>query len=372
MKRTGNLYKEICDPTNLELAHRHARKGKGWYAEVMKVNNDLDRYLDELRESMISQSYETSEYQVFSRKEGTKVRDICKLPYYPDRIAQWAIMQVIEPYLIRNLISDTYSAIAGRGSHKAIDKLQKCLKSDVEGTQYCLKLDVKKFYANIDHDTLKGIYSKLFKDKELLWIIGEIIDSTEGDVGIPIGNYISQWSGNIYLSSFDHWLKEVKGIKHYFRYMDDMIILGSSKEELHKLRLEIEEYLSQNLKLHLKDNWQVFPVDSDRGIDFIGYRVFRDYTLLRKSIAKNFKKKMLEIAQKIEDGREINFHDYCSAYSYKGWLMHCNCHNLLTRYLDPIQPYLDEYYRKEIKPHERKKNRSERTVSSQTFSDSNY
>lgn len=368
MKRAGNLYSEICDSSNLELAHRHAKKGKGWYAEVLRVNDDLDTYLDDLHEKMVNHEYETSEYNVFSRKEGNKVREICKLPYYPDRIAQWAIMQVIEPYLIRNLITDTYSAIAGRGSHKAITKLQKCLKTDVGGTQYCLKLDIKKFYANIDHDTLKKTYAKLFKDEELLWILSEIIDSTEGDVGIPIGNYISQWSGNLYLSSLDHWLKEVKGVKHYFRYMDDIIILGSSKEELHQLRRDIEEYVSTNLKLHLKDNWQVFPVDDKRGIDFIGYRVFRNYTLLRKSIATNFKNRMTEIANKIENGGEINFKDYCSAYSYKGWLMHCNCYNLMQKYLVPLQPYLDEYYRKEIKPHGSKKNRSERTICSQAIS----
>lgn len=367
MKRVGNLYDKICDPTNLELAHKHAKKGKGWYAEVLQVDNNLDKYLEDLRNIMINHEYETSEYQVFSRKEGHKIREICKLPYYPDRIAQWSIMQVIEPYLIRNLITDTYSAIAGRGSHRAIAKLQKSLKYDIEGTQYCLKLDIRKYYANIDHEVLKDIYARLFKDDELLWIIGEIIDSTDGEVGIPIGNYISQWSGNIYLSSFDHWLKETKRVKHYFRYMDDIIILGSSKEQLHQLRIEIEEYLDKNLKLKLKDNWQVFPVDSDRGIDFIGYRVFRNYTLLRKSIATNFKKRMTEISRKIEEGNSITFSDYCSAYSYKGWLLHCNCYNLMQKYLAPIQPYLDEYYSKEIKPHERKKNRSERTICNQTI-----
>ena len=97
-------------------------------------------------------------------------------------------------------------------------------------------------------------------------------------VGIPIGNYVSQYDGNFNLSVVDHWLKEVKGVKYYFRYMDDMVIFGSSKEELHKLKRELDEFMAVNLKQVLKHNWQVFPTKV-RGVDFVGYRFFGEYTL---------------------------------------------------------------------------------------------
>lgn len=356
MKRIGNLYEEICSIENLRLAHQHAKKGKGWYSEVIAVDNDLDNKLRELSEMMKNHFYKTSEYTIFKKREGNKVREICKLPYYPDRIAQWAIMLVIEKYLTKMLITDTYSAIKGRGIHSGLKKLEDCIVDDPEGTMYCLKMDIHHYYASINHDILKDTYAKIFKDKDLLWILSEIIDSTEGDTGIPIGNYISQWSGNIYLSKFDHWIKEVKHIKYYFRYMDDMIILCRSKEELHELRKEIEEYLRTNLKLELKSNWQVFPT-LIRGVDFLGYRVFHRFVLLRKTIANKFKSKMIDIKKKVDAGKPISFKDYCSANSYKGWLGHCNSWRLKHKYLDPIQLSIDEYYRKEIKNHGTKKNR---------------
>ena len=195
---------------------------------------------------------------------------------------------------------------------------------------------------------MKAKYRRIFKDDDLLWLLDEIIDSTPGGVGIPIGNYLSQYGGNFYLSSFDHWIKEVKKVKYYFRYMDDIVIFGSNKEELHKLRLDIEEYLRDELKLKIKENWQVFPTYI-RGVDFVGYRFFFDYTLLRKSTCKNFKKKMNKIKKKCFSGEQMNYSEWCSINSYKGWLMWCDSYRLSKKYIEPIQPFADEYYEKYVK-----------------------
>lgn len=333
---------------NLILAHKNAKKGKGWYKEVIMVDENPDYYLKTLQEMLINKTYQTSEYETFIKNDSGKAREIYKLPYFPDRICQWAVMQIIEPILLRNFTNDTYSAIPGRGIHLCLERLRKAIQSDVPGTQYCLKLDCKKFYPSINHDILKKKYRRLFKDPNLLWLLDEIIDSTEGNTGIPIGNYISQYSGNFYLSSFDHWIKEDKGIKYYYRYMDDIVILGNSKEKLHELKLEIEEYLHENLKLRIKEDWQVFPTFV-RGIDFVGYRVFLNYTLLRKSTCKNFKRKMLDIRKKIESGKEMNYSEWCSINSYKGWLMHCDSYRLSEKYIKPIQPHADAYYENHVK-----------------------
>lgn len=294
MKRIGYLYEKVYNMENLKLAHKNARKGKGWYTEVCMVDKNPEKYLVALQEQLINQTYDTSKYIIFEKQEGNKLREIYKLPYFPDRICQWALLQVIEPILTKQLVRDTYSAIPGRGIHLALERIIKEIKSDPIGTQYCLKLDVKKYYPNINHAILKSIYRKIFKDEKLLWLIDEIIDSTEGDKGIPIGNYMSQWSGNLYLSPFDHWMKEEMGIKYYYRYMDDIVVLHESKEFLHELKSEIDEYLKEYLDLEIKDNWQVFPT-AIRGIDFLGYRVFPDYVLLRKRTLKNIKNRVKQI-----------------------------------------------------------------------------
>lgn len=348
MIRYGHLYERIYDMENLKLAHTNARKGKGWYEEVKAVNADEERYLTALQNMLINKTYDTSEYTTFMKTDGTKTREIFKLPYFPDRVCQWAILQVIEPFLIKNLTADTYSAIPGRGIHAAFRKLKCAVQTDVMGCQYCLKLDVKKYYPSIDHDVLKRKFRRLFKDDNLLWLLDEIIDSTQGEKGIPIGNYFSQYAGNFYLSDFDHWIKEVKRIKHYFRYMDDIVIFASSKAELHALRKEIDEYFRVNLKLTIKDNWQVFPTYV-RGVDFVGYRTFLNYTLLRKSTCKQFKVKMVNIRKKVTAGKEMTFSEWCAINSYKGWLCHCDSHRLSEKYIAPIRDAADQYYKERVK-----------------------
>lgn len=319
MKRYGYLFEKIYSMDNLQLAHQNARKGKGWYLEVKEVDDHIDYYLDQLQQMLINHTYHTSKYTKFIRKEGQKEREIYKLPYFPDRICQWAVLQIIEPILINHLSKNTYSAIPGRGIHAALNDIRKDIYDDPEGCQYCFKLDVKKFYPSINHKILKNMFRNIFKDPDLLWLLDEIIDSiSTGDpnvmkdfwfpgekidpeTGVPIGNYLSQYCGNFYLSGFDHWLKEDLGVAHSYRYMDDCVILGKSKEELHVVQKKVEQYFHDRLKLVVKDNWQIFPTYV-RGIDFVGYRIFKDYTLLRKSTCKSFKKKMIGIRKKVETG----------------------------------------------------------------------
>lgn len=342
------IFEHICDIDNLRLAHQNAKRGKGWYKEVIEIEKDVDKYLYQLRNMLINKTYRTSKYEIFTKKDSGKERIIYKLPYFPDRIAQWAIMQVIEPFLLRQFIKNTYSAIPNRGIHNCLKDLHNALNKDPKGTQYCLKLDIQKFYPSINHDILKDKYRHIFKDNDLLWLLDEIIDSVPDEDGIPIGNYLSQYSGNFYVSSLDHWLKEVKGVKYYFRYMDDMVILGSSKKELHKLRKDIEEYCRVKLKLKLKRNYQVFPT-AIRGIDFVGYRSFYGYTLLRKSTCKRYKRKFSYIKKMMDKGASLDYSNWCSINSYNGLLLYCDSYRLQTKYYKPIETYAKGYYETQIK-----------------------
>lgn len=281
MKRFGNLYQGICSIDNLMLADDRASKGKsGQYGVKVHMSNRKAN-LEALHLMLKNKTYRTSSYTTFPIYE-PKERIISRLPYFPDRIVHHAIMIPMEKIFMASFTSDTYSCIKGRGVSKAFKAIRSALR-DVEGTRYCLKLDIRKFYPSINHDILKGLLRRKIKDRDLLWLMDEIIDSAQG---VPIGNYLSQYFANFYLSGFDHWIKEKMGAKHYFRYADDIVVLSDSKEYLHELLSAIKEYLG-TLKLEVKDNYQIFPVES-RGIDFLGYVFFHKYTLLRKSIKQSF------------------------------------------------------------------------------------
>lgn len=306
VKRIGNLYDRICSMDNLQLADYKASKGKAYQPDVQKHWKSREANILALRDMLINKTYHTSDYTTFKIYE-PKEREIFRLPYYPDRIAHHAIMNVLEPVFMSIFTADTYSCIKGRGIHGAARAVRKALR-DEAGTQYCLKLDIKKFYPSVNHAILKRQLRRKFKDEALLWQLEGIIDSAPG---LPIGNYLSQFFANFYLTGLDHWLKEVKGVRYYFRYADDLVILSGSKEYLHQLLADITGYLDRELKLTVKGNYQVFPVAS-RGIDFVGYVLYHDRIRLRKSIKKNFARKMARGA------------GYQTKASYWGWAKHCN------------------------------------------------
>lgn len=327
MKKFGYLYHKIWDIENIKFAHLNARKGKLHYREVQMVNANEHKYLLNISHMLENKTFVNSPYETFVKTDSKKYRIVHKLPYYPDRIIHHAVMQVIEPIWKKTLINDTYSSIKGRGVHKGVSRIKLAL-SDKSDTQFCLKMDVRQFYPSINHDILKSIISHKIKDNDVLWLLDIIIDSTSG---IPIGNYLSQYFGNLYLSNFDHWMKEDQKCKYYFRYCDDIVILDSDKIFLSCLQKKISEYLMMHLKLTIKENWQIFPVDK-RGIDFLGYRFFHNYTLLRKSIAIKFKSKIRDIKKNnksLSDTYIIN-----GIMSYLGWMKFANCYNLQNKFID--------------------------------------
>lgn len=319
MKRINNLYEKIISVDNLIIADEKARKGKEkQYGILIHLRNQGDNIL-KLHEELKNKTFKTSEYDIFKIYE-PKEREIYRLPYYPDRIVHHAVMNILEPIFVAVFTADSYSCIKGRGIHKASFAVRKALKNKEE-TTYCLKLDIKKFYPNIDHDILKALLRKKFKDTDLLWLLDEIIDSAPG---LPIGNYLSQYLANFYLTYFDHWIKEQLGIKFYFRYADDIVILHKNKEYLHRVLNVIKDYFELNLNLEVKSNWQVFPVEK-RGIDFVGYVHYHTHIRLRKSIKKRFARMLKRKPRKQ------------SAASYMGWIKHCNGKHLSKKLLANVQ-----------------------------------
>jgi RNA-directed DNA polymerase len=314
MKKVGKLWDEVCSMENIELAHKRAKKGKKHYSEVIMVDSDKKKYLTKVQEMLVRKTFVNAAYKEMSRFDSGKHRVIKKLPYYPDRIVQHCVANVCAKVWDKTMIRDTYAAIPGRGVHDGVRRVKRALDIDQEGTTYCLKLDVKKYYDSVDNEILKTIVREKIKDADVLWLLDLVIDSA---IGIPIGNYLSQYFGNLYLSGVDHYAKEVLGCRYYFRYCDDIVVLSGDKQSLHRVR-EALAIKMKPLSLEVKPNWQVFPVDV-RGIDFLGYRFFHGFMLVRKRIVKRFKQKFCQGNMK-------------SMAAYHGWLSHANTYNLRGKY----------------------------------------
>jgi len=326
MKRYGNLFEKIISPENIFLAHHNAKKGKGYYGEVKMVEADKDRYLGLVHAMLANKTFHTARYRTKIVFDSGKLREIYKLPYFPDRIVHHAIMNILQPLWDKVFIYDCYSAVPGKGIHAGVERLHQFMK-DEANTKYCLKFDIRHYYPSVRHDILLKIIERNIKCKDTMWLLSDIINSAGGETNIPIGNYLSQYFANIYLNSFDHWIKEEKSLKYYIRYSDDGVILHSSKEYLHELLKETESYFG-TLALQLNPKTQIFPVDK-RGIDFLGYRSFRDYTLMRKSSARRLKQK-IKIIEKHHEEMDPQ-HIISSVMSYYGWIKHCDGHNLVEK-----------------------------------------
>lgn len=350
MKRYGNIYEKVYDMDNLRYAHQRAKKDKSFYKEVKMIESNEEYYLKQIQDMLKNKTYSVTEkdYVMFKKMDKGKEREIFKLDYFPHRIIQHALLIQIEDILFKNLIDNTFASLPTRGIHRAFKKLDYDLKNFEKETRYCLQIDVKKFYPNINHKILKSQFRRKFKDKDLLWLLDMLIESLGDDKGIAIGSLFSQWAGNFNLSGFDHWIKEEKKVKYYYRYCDDIVILASNKRELHELLFDINEYLSNELGLEMKDNHKIFPVDK-QGVDFVGYRHFRSYVLLRKTTSKTLIRKMRDIKKKMDKGGVFTYTDYCSINSYKGWLKWCNGYNLYKKWIKPLEPYVDKYYKEVIK-----------------------
>jgi RNA-directed DNA polymerase len=338
MKRLGDIYEETFSIPNLVAADNRARKGKSGQDGVRRHDKQRGCNIIMLHNVLMERAYSTSTYTHFVKND-PKPRKISALPFYPDRIVQHAAMIPLAPMFVSTFTRDTYSCIPGRGIHACSYGIRAALK-DIAGTRYCLKLDIRQFYPSIDHDILKVLLRRKIKDGDMLRLLDEIIDSAPG---VPIGNYLSQYFANFYLSYFDHWLKEGMGVRYYFRYADDMIVLAPDKNYLHRLFIAIEWYLGAVLKLIVKNDHRVFPVWL--GIDMVGYVHFHTHVLLRPSIKKSFARAMAK-----RPNRK-------SVDSYSGWAKHADTINLLNKILKPYEEI--QRARHQIENPERRKNGQE-------------
>ena len=287
---------------NLMKAHKLSKKGKGYREEVMLFNLQQEEYLIELYQSLKEQKYKHGGYTVFYITQ-PKLRKIEKSKYIDRIVHRWVVDNFIEPYFVPTFVHTSYACIKNRGMHKACLDLQKTMLhcQRIWKDYYVLKMDVKKYFQNINKDILLNILNKKVVDSKLQWLIMEIIYSNEGDKGLPIGNYTSQMFANIYLNEVDQYIKNQLKCKYYFRYMDDSIILVKTKEEAKYVLEKIQAFLKEKLELELNNKTQIFK--SKQGVNFCGYKINEYRLKIRDKRKKETKEKSKKVKKQNTRGK---------------------------------------------------------------------
>jgi hypothetical protein len=321
MKRHGGLFEKIVEPENIELAYKKARKGKTWQDSVKRVEQDKEAKLDAIRQLLIDGTFTTSKYTVKIIHE-PKEREIFILPFYPDRIIQHAIMNIVAPIWDAMFIFDSYACRKKKGQHAGS---KKCMQFTRRNTWVC-QFDLSKFYPSIPHNRLMEVIQRKIKDERVLALFQDIISSVGGDRNVPIGNFTSQWFGNLYLNDLDQYVKHRLHVRDYIRYCDDFLLFGNDKEELKRLADKVEAFAVLILGMKLSKKY-LYP--TAHGIDFLGYRHFPDGKILvRKSTAKRIKNRLKVIPWELKHGKITKIQAIGKLASAKGWLKHANTHNL--------------------------------------------
>ncbi len=315
MKRIGRIWPELTSFDNLLEAYFKARKGKQSSAQVAKFTLNLESELLQLQRELVSFSYRPGRYRLFTIYERKK-RQIAAAPFR-DRVIHHAIINIIEEKVDRRFIYDSYACRKNKGVHAAVDRYQHWSKQN----PYVLKMDIEQYFASIDHELLKQKLRYYFKDQFLLDLLDLIIDTApvesgrqdsvyfpgdslltpvEKRIGIPIGNLTSQFFANLYLDRTDHFIKQQIKARAYLRYVDDLVVPGRDKVQLHEIREKIRTCLTQQrLRLHPR---KAHIYHTARGIDLFGYQVFPDKRKLRNDNGFAFYRRLRRMARLYSEG----------------------------------------------------------------------
>ena len=319
-KRVNNIFDKKLKFKLMYQAYYRAAKNKHLNKEVILYEMDLATNLLNTLKEINSNLYQQGIYRKFTIYE-PKERLILSLPFKDRVVHQWYVEEFIKPIFGPKLIFDSYACLEGKGVYKATTKLKMYMRNQYKENKefYVLKCDIEKFFYNIDKNILYSIICRYVKDKKLLNLSKVIIFDGTYKIGIPIGNYTSQYFANIYLNELDHFVKEKLKVKYYIRYMDDFVLILDNKAQCKEYKEYIKEFLNKKLGLKLNKKTNYFK--NTQGINFCGYRIFVDKMLLKndnkKKIYKRVKKWNCEYKMKKLDLMQ-------AANSLKSWIGHAS------------------------------------------------
>ena len=323
-----SLYEKIYNISNLILAWRKARKHKTKKPYVIEFEKNVIGNLFNLHEELKNQTYQPKPLVTFILRD-PKTRKISKSAFR-DRIIHHAIVRIIEPIFDKSFIYDSCANRKGKGNLFAIkrfDEFKRKVTNNLHTDAYCFKADIKHYFEEVNHEILLNLIKRKISDESVIWLIEKILkNSSKSEIfffggggrsnfnarkGMPLGNLTSQFFANVYLNELDYFMKYKLKAKYYIRYVDDFVILHSSKEQLRIWKEQINDFLKNTLKLELHpEKSRIIPLS--KGIDFVGFRNFYHHRLLRKRNIKNIQRKIKEF----KEGR-ISYEKFIQ--SFQGW-----------------------------------------------------
>lgn len=334
MKRANNLFPKLVSEENLRLAifavnvthrfHPHHRPNR----TVARVEADIDRYVKELRE-IITGGYEANEPRLARRwdKSAGKWRDISEPRLWPDQYVHHAVIQVLEPIMMRGMDNFCCGSIRNRGIHYGVRAIKKWMRTDPKGTKYAEELDIHHFYDSLTAETVMKRLRRLVKDRRMLEVCERLMKH-----GILIGAYFSQWFANTVLQPLDRLIRESGLCDHYLRYMDNFTLFGRNKRKLRRLRELIEKWLAAH-DLRLNGKWQLYPT-AKRTVAALGYRFGRGYTLLRKRNMVRLKHSLSACRRAMRRHHAIKPALAQGLLSRLGQMKHCNHVHFFQSYVE--------------------------------------
>ena len=329
-KTIRNKYKENLTYEKLLEAHIKSRKGKGYRKEIILFNLKQEEYIMWLYEKLKNKTYKHGGYSEFYVTE-PKVRKIEKSRYLDRIVHRWVVDNFLEPCYVPKFINTSYACLKERGMHRAAlyvkDTMKHCkIKWD---EYYILKMDVAKYFDNINKKILLKILERNIKDPDLMWLIKEILYANKREKGLEIGNYTSQMFANIYLNEIDQYVKHKLKVKYYCRYLDDSIVIVKTKKEAKEILEKIRKYLKENLELELNKKTQIFK--NKQGVNFCGYKINEYRMKLRDKGKRKLKKKVKKLKEEIQKGNITSKEARKYLAGHLGYIKYANNYNLLNK-----------------------------------------
>ena len=330
--RIGNIYNKELTFEKLLNAHRKAKKSKRYRKAVILFEINLEENIFDLLYELKDGNYKFGNYKSFTVYEPKErlIKTLC----YKDRVVHmWYVENFIKPIFLNIFIKETFACIPERGIQKAKEKTQHLMrkKKRVNKDYWILKCDIKKFFFNIDQQILFNIFERKIKDKYFLKLTNEIIFNVEDDIGIPIGNYTSQYFANIYLNELDIFVKYGLKCNSYVRYMDDFILFLNDKNECKEKWILIEEFLFKKLKLRLNKKTDYFK--NTQGANFCGYRIYNTHVLVRNSNKVRNRRKFKKFSCKLKENVSDVTYIKNSFMSVRGYIMHADSYGLYKHFV---------------------------------------
>ena len=298
--------------------------------EIILFNLKQEEYIMWLYEQLKNKTYKHGGYTEFYVTE-PKLRKIEKSRYLDRIVHRWVVDNFLEPCYVPKFINTSYACLKNRGMHKAAIYVKNTMKHCKAkwNEYYILKMDVSKYFDNINKKILLKILERNIKDQELMWLIKEILYANKREKGLEIGNYTSQMFANIYLNEVDQYIKHKLKVRYYCRYLDDSIVIVKTKKEAKEILEKIKKYLKENLELKLNQKTQIFK--NKQGVNFCGYKINEYRMKLRDKRKRKLKKKVKKLKEEIKKGNLTSKQAKKYLAGHLGYIKYANNYNLLNK-----------------------------------------